>query len=208
MRTIKAISVAIVSSLIALTSANAATVNFTFTGANYDVTGNFTYDPSSGAITDVKGDVKALTLQAGSGGGIVALVNGPSSTYPPGQPGYYPDGYPGNGFTFTNIFDPVARVFTENGVLFSFGNGNYGSLYYSNSAALFSTWLPDGPGTPPDYSDFGPLYNPGDGGTLSFSAAIPEPSTWAMLFLGFLAIGYLQVTAPERRAKRLASNTG
>ncbi len=175
-------------------SANASIVSesFSFTGANYTATGLFAYDSVSNAVVGISGNVIATSAAAaGTGGAIGQLITSGTPFYPTGNPAdgvaylFYPS-YPGNGFTYDNLFDPVTQTFSSYGVLFSFGSGNFGSFYFGPTA-FFSTYLPDGVGTAPDYSDYGPLYAPGDAGVLNIQA-VPEMSTWLMMIFGFLAI--------------------
>lgn len=159
--------------------ATVLTESFTFTGSVYSVTGQFTYDSSDGQLQSIKGDV----LVGGESKPITGLVTGSSPFYPVlGNT---------NGFNFDNLFDATSQQFTENGILFSFGGDNYGSFYYFPTP-FFATWLPDGPLSPSDCSA-GDLYCPGDVGMLKFAAVspVPELSTWAMMLLGFLGIGFL-----------------
>nr|WP_212298073.1 hypothetical protein [Bradyrhizobium manausense] len=159
--------------------ATVLTENFTFTGSVYSVTGQFTYDSSDGQLQSMTGNV----VVGGASKPINGLVTGTSPFYPVlGNT---------NGFNFDNLFDAGAQQFTGNGILFSFGEDNYGNLYYTSQPFL-STWLPDGPGSPSDCS-VGDLYCPGDVGTLKFTAIspVPELSSWAMMMLGFVGIGFL-----------------
>ncbi len=159
--------------------------NFSFSGANYTVVGQFTYDSSTGALQGITGNVTAIgPAAAGTGGAITSLVTSASP--------FAPSAFSTNTFFFDNTFDSTAGTFSFYGILFAFGAGNYGNLYY-NSGAFLSTWLPDGPGAPSDCSS-GALYCPGDPGTLSFTSvkAVPELSTWAMMLFGFLGLAILR----------------
>ncbi|MEH2492876.1 hypothetical protein [Bradyrhizobium sp. AZCC 2230] len=181
MKIVTLLGATIVGATLTIMPAHAAilTESFTFTGAVYSVAGQFTYDQSNGQLQSITGNVVTGALIEG----ITALVTGASPFFPvPGN---------SNGFTFDNTFDSVSGTFPLNGVLFSFGSGNYGSFYY-NPEAFFSTWLPDGPTSPSDCS-VGDLYCPGDAGTLKFTAVspVPELSSWAMMLLGFLGMGFL-----------------
>ena len=103
--------------------------------------------------------------------------------------------------SYDNLF--VGGVLSQDGVLFSFGAGNFGGLYilpdgYGFSAGpYFTSWLPDGPNTPLNNQGQvtcpGNLYCPGIPGTLDLNAvgAVPELSTWAMLLLGFFGVGMI-----------------
>ena len=45
------------------------------------------------------------------------------------------------------------------------------------------------------------------GGTTQFSAAVPEPSTWAMLLLGFAGLGYAASRRSRRRSRSSPKRT-
>lgn len=170
--------------------------NLSFSGVNYSATAQFTYDNATDALLSITGNVTAKNSTV-TGGTITGLITTGAvySTNPDGSTIYVfvPPGPSTNGFFYDNLFNPTTQTFTSNGILFAFGTGNYGTFYYGPTPFL-STWLPDGPGTAgAGYADSGPLYNPGDVGTLTFSAVapVPEPSTWAMIILGFAAIGFV-----------------
>lgn len=178
--------IAIATAALAVMPARAAvlTESFTFTGSVYSVAGNFTYDQSSGQLQSISGDV----VTAGVKEGITGLVTGSSP--------FFPVSGNDNGFNFSNLFDSATQTFLLDGILFAFGSANFGNLYFdpysSNPAPFLSTWLPDGAMSPSDCSK-GDLYCPGDTGTIEFAAVspVPELSTWAMMLLGFLGIGFL-----------------
>jgi hypothetical protein len=79
---------------------------------------------------------------------------------------------------YDNKFFASAPYVDNGGILFNAGSFAY-NLYSSGSSYYLSTFNPDNS-----------YFNPGDLGTLQV-AAVPEPSTWAMMILGFAGIGYL-----------------
>src|SRR6476620_1895544 len=146
-------------------AANATLYDFRFDGAVIDVFGEFNTDVSNN-VTSFSGLVTSLTSLPNNGL-ITGLVPTPGPFAP--VPG-------GNYFTYDNTYDPVTTTFNGQGLLFAFGAGNYGNFYInptgnSNPPGLYlSTWLPDGPANGP-----GNLFIPGDPGSLTVSAAVPEP---------------------------------
>lgn len=170
------------------------TEDYTFTGSVFDAQGSFTYDNSTNQVLTFGGDITVndpVATPTAQGGTITGLVPGsndvPPGFVPPGSPN------PNNGYTYDNTFDGTS--FTGNGVLFAFGAGNYGQFYNAPGVYL-TTYYPDGPAN-------APLFNPGDAGILSISAAVPEPSTWAMMILGFCGLGFMAY----RRRDQLAALT-
>lgn len=199
MHIFKIVSAGLISGMLAIPSADAAIVTeaFTFSSQTYKITGQFKYDNSNNVVQDISGSVVAKT-SAAFGGTITGLaaspVDGDNAAYFPG---------------IDNIFNPATGRFTFSGMLFSFTDGthdNFGNLFYYDPAvfldptlapfpdasAAFSSFLPDAPSstTSPNY---GPLYSPGELGTLELRlvSPIPEPSTWAMMLLGFIGLGFI-----------------
>jgi hypothetical protein len=166
---------AVVSLSSAVLPAKAAilTEAYTFTGSALSVSGQFTYDTTNDAVLSFGGTVTGAPPNSGA---ITGLITS-GSPFVPG-PG-------GNNFTYDNTYDPVGQTFNGLGLLFAFGVGNYGNFYDSGANVYLSTWLPDGPANGP-----GSLFIPGDPGTLSVTA-VPEPSTWAMMILGFAGVGFM-----------------
>ena len=162
--------------------ADVITENYTFTGGTgFTASGSFTYDNTNENILSFGGNIVSISASTtGNDGAITGLLGTPNS----GGYTLYP---PANLFTYNDKFDPVANQFVGNGVLFAFGAGNTGNFYTVGTTDYFSSVLPGGS-----------FYNPGDVGTLTLTAAVPEPSTWAMMILGFAGIG---VMAYRRKSK-------
>lgn len=181
-----------------IVSANATQItdNFTYTGTSYyDASGQFTYDSVTDQVLSITGAVTSISpATLGYDGTIIGVVPGGlnSSFTPAASLGAY--------FTYDNTFDPLSGTFNGLGVLFAFGNGNYGLIYDNNlvdatAGVGFSAFLPDGNEivTLPDgtLAYGGPIFDPGDIGTLTVTtAAVPETSTWIMMLLGFCGIGF------------------
>lgn len=200
------LGIAMAGAVLSVTQARAAllTQSFTFSGSHsgstYGVTGNFTYDSSNGQL-------QAITGNVASGGVTQAITGLVPADYSLAVNNFYPDATDDyRYFSYDNLF--LSGAFTFNGVLFSFGSGNYGGLYY-NPGPFLTLWLPDGPNTPASEAGLecpDNLYCPGVPGTLNFAAvgAVPEPSTWAMMLLGFLGLGVFGRTlrrSPEIRCE-------
>lgn len=171
------------------TPVTTVTENFSFLGSAYKIVGQFTYDTASNKLTTISGTVTGLNASSSPTAGIITgLISESAPT------NSYPSNYYNN---FDNSFDPVLKQFSYGGILFAFGAGNFGNMFFDGSP-YFSTWLPDGLGSSPGYCA-GDLHCPGDTGSVKFDTvgAVPEPATWAMVLLGFFGLA-----AFERLARR------
>jgi PEP-CTERM motif len=170
--------------LFTITAANAAIYKFTFESSDAELTaaGQFTVNAAN-EVTGVSGAVSGLTNQAISG------VT-PNPTFPSAS--YSPD----DSFIFDNLYSSSGNAFDYSGLLFT-TSGNPGGYWN-----LWST-------APGNYSLFESAgsynYPIQESGTLSVAAA-PEPSTWAMLALGFAALGF--VGRRRQHTGRLAPSLG
>ena len=170
--------------LFAVTAANAATYKFTFQSSDAELaaTGEFTVNALN-EVTSVSGAISGLTNQAISG--VIANPSFPSASYSP-------DG----SFIFDNVYLPTGMAFDYSGLLFTTAEnpGGYWNLLASS------------PGSYSLYESAGSYNYPIEEiGTLSVAAA-PEPSTWAMLALGFAALSF--VGRRRQRTGRLAPSLG
>jgi PEP-CTERM motif len=178
------IATAVTAMLLAMTAANAATYKFTFQSNDSQLTaaGQFTVNAQN-EVTAVSGALSGLTNQTISG--VTSNPNFPSSSYSP-------DG----SFIFDNLYSPTGMAFDYSGLLFtSAGNpGGYWNLWAS------------APGVYSLYESAGSYNYPiQEIGSLNVAGA-PEPSTWAMLGLGFLALTF--VGQRRRQMARLAPSLG
>jgi PEP-CTERM motif len=173
-------------------AANAASVTDTWTftdGGSNTGSGSFTYDNTTDLVSSFSGnyDGNALTFYNAltppvqvSGGNLV--YHGVPNTH-------------GADYIFDDLF-PI----TVNGILTSTGSGA-GQVFYDISL--------DSPGaTQVDFFSITPTgaYVVDDGTfTTTQVAAVPEPSTWAMMLLGFAGVGFMAYRRKQNEpALRLA----
>jgi hypothetical protein len=170
--------------LFTMTTANAAIYDFTFQSNDSELTatGQFTVNAAD-EVTGISGAVSGLTNQTISG--VTANPSFPSSSYSP-------DG----SFIYDNLYSSTGMAFDYSGLLFTTaGNpGGYWNLWASS------------PGAYSLYESAGSYNYPiQEVGTLSVAAGTPEPSTWAMLAMGFVALCFV---GHRQRAPRLAPALG
>jgi PEP-CTERM motif len=166
----------------AVTAANAAVYKFTFQSSDAELTatGEFTVNAAN-EVTGVSGTISGLTNQTISG--VTANPSFPSASYSP-------DG----SFIYDNVFYPTGNAFDVDGLLF---------VTAENSGGYWNLWGTS-PGNYSLYESAGSYnYSIQESGTLSVAAA-PEPSTWAMLAVGFASLGLFG----RRRTARLAPALG
>ncbi len=161
--------------------AHAAIYDFDFSTADslFTATGSIT---TAGA-PDAAGGYDILSMSgtlSGPGGGTIALEPNPAQPLPT---------YTAS-FGYDNVYFPGAAEEVDlTGILFSAGAYDYNLFSYGGTYYL-STDNPAG------------VYVPGEAITFSdpieTAAAAPEPSTWAMILLGFAGLGL----AARRKARR------
>jgi DNA-binding beta-propeller fold protein YncE len=171
--------------LLTVTASSAATYKFTFQSSDAELTaaGEFTVNAAD-EVTIVSGAISGLTSQVISS--VTANPSFPSASYSP-------DGL----FIYNNLYYPTgATSFDVNGLLF---------VTNQNPGGYWNLW-----GTSPgNYSLYESAssynYPIEEFGSLSVAAA-PEPSTWAMLAVGFVALTF--VGRRRQRTGRLAPSLG
>src|ERR1700734_1586383 len=166
--------------LLTITASKAATYDFTFQSSDAELTatGEFAVNAAD-EVTSVSGAISGLTNQVISG--VTANPSFPSASYSP-------DG----SFIFDNLYSPTGMAFDYSGLLFTTAG---------NSGGYWNLWA-SSPGTYSLYESAGSYNYPiQEIGSLSVAAA-PEPSTWAMLALGFVALTF--VGRRRRQTPRLA----
>lgn len=164
--------------------ANAATYSFDFstTDSVFTVAGSIT----TADTLDAAGGYDILSLSgtiSGPGGGAIALVSNPSQPFPDF----------GSTFIYDNVYFPGAGPNLDNaGILFAAGAYQYNLFALGPTAYYLSSDNPAG------VLDLGQPVTFGDQAVVALSA--PEPSTWALMLLGFAGL----CLAAGRRARRSA----
>jgi PEP-CTERM motif len=161
--------------------AEASVFDITFTSSQVSI------NAQADAVLDSNGtdfDVTNITGTVQSGGntytisglfGAAGSASGVQSTIPAGSV---------NGWSFNNaIFSAGGLQFDGNGIVLSAGGYLYNLFsdsFYGVNNALLTTGLPAALNA----------VNAEVLGTGTITAAVPEPSTWAMMILGFLGLGF------------------
>lgn len=161
--------------------AHAAVYDFDFSTMDslFTATGSITTTDTPDAV----GGYDILSISgtlSGPGGGTIALEPNPAQPFPT---------YTAS-FGYDNVYFPGAtQLVDQTGILFSAGSYDYNLFSYGGTYYL-STDNPAG------------VYLPGQAITFSdpieTAAAAPEPSTWAMMLLGFAGL----VLAAQRQVRR------
>jgi PEP-CTERM motif len=71
----------------------------------------------------------------------------------------------------------------------------------SSGGAVDQIGLPSGVADSAPIAPVGPIGLPGGGGVPGAAAAVPEPSTWAMMLIGLAGLGYASYRAPRKTAR-------
>jgi hypothetical protein len=161
--------------------ANAATYSFDFstTDSVFAVTGTITTSDTVDAVGGY--DVLSISgTMSGQGGGAISLVSNPSQPYPEYS----------ELFLYDNVYFPAGPApVDEHGILFSAGGYDYNLFSYGTTTQLSSS-NPAGSYIPGQTVAFGER--------LAAATSAPEPSTWALMLLGFAGL----CVAGWRRARR------
>jgi hypothetical protein len=175
---LKSLIAAAVLIITASATANATIYDFTLDSSAYDVTGQIT--TSGSLVTLITGNIT---------GDLTASITGPDTSNP-------------GGFTSDNMFSTTTPFVSSAGVLFDAG-GFVFNVYSAANGPTFDYFISSNQfGT--DFNNQ-PLFNPGSlitGGTIA--EAVPEPSTWAMMILGFAGIGFMTYRRKARPGFRFA----
>ena len=180
-------AVAMLSTIAAPEQANAALFDygFSFNSANFTGSGIFEIDNTNNHVVGISGSISGSGVAAGDGGTISGLLyEGDNSA---NVSGHYisPVNSTTHAWDYNQVLNPnnPAGYVDDGGVLFGFGS-NIGNIYMTGGQYIFSVDNPTA------------LFNPGDlilsGGVATPGvAAVPEPSTWAMMILGFFGVGFV-----------------
>jgi hypothetical protein len=182
------LAAAIVVSAFSPIAAEASVFDITFNSAGLSI------NAQANAVLDgINYDITSITGTVQSGLNLYTI--GPLYTVPGTPPGVGTVSGPGFNWVFNDvIFTTGGLHFDFNGVVFTAGPSLYNlfsDLGGTNNAALAS----NDPLVPGRVDTFGV-------GTIT--AAVPEPSTWAMMILGFAGMGFLAYRRKSRPAFRLA----
>jgi len=174
-----AIAAALTASLASFTIsvARASTFDFQFVSPGVAAIGQFTVDPTTQEVTGISGSV---SIDGQPDDTITSILADPD----------FPSGYNNGPFIYDNLFLGGNPVFDINGVAFA-TSGNPGG-----------SWNLWGNG-PDNYSLYESVPNVGYSvqatGTLAVfpsealrsATSAPEPSSWAMMLMGFTGLGYV-----------------
>jgi hypothetical protein len=176
----------------AASTASATVYDFTFVGSTYDITdGTFTTASTLNSdgtynIVSASGDLTSSDSSLPQGAFTLVPGNGVSIPTTDGAEDY------------SNLYTPGAASFADNGLELA-GAGGLEINIYNGPNAGFGGCASDCLSVP---QAGGSLYNPGDAGGVSITA-VPEPATWAMMFLGFGGLGVAMRS--QRRKLALAA---
>ena len=178
------LAVAVAAAVLAPAAANASVYKFTFESFDSELTagGQITVN-TDGEVTGMSGVISGLADQT-----ISAVTPNPNFS----GAAYSPDG----SFIYNNLYHASGLPFDVDGLLF---------VTAQNPSDYWNLWGTS-PGNYSLYESAGSYNYPiEEFGSLSVAAA-PEPSTWAMLALGFAALSL--VGRRRQRTARLAPSLG
>jgi hypothetical protein len=175
-------------------AAKATTFDFSFSGANVSGGGTFDATLESSGVYLVANATGTITDHDGANPGTFT-INGvePTPTFSSTNLLYIPAGANSNqGYNNTSSFLDFGglSLHTAAGPLFN--------LFAFND----SYWLLSSADNPGGYA---PLASPANEAISTFTvAAVPEPSTWAMMILGFFGVGFLAYRRSSGSGLRVA----
>jgi hypothetical protein len=161
---------------LAASPAKATTYDVNFVGSFFDVFAEITTTGASVGgggfdVTSITGYDITNTASSSSHISITGLVTNTS------QPNPFNNGV----YIYDNVYYPLGGPFVDNaGILFTDASGNILNLYSVGPESYYLSAVSPG----------GSLYNPGDPGILTDSVVTPLPSTWTMLIVGIVGLGF------------------
>jgi hypothetical protein len=187
------VAAAVLAAVVVTSSGAKAAViyDFTFVGSTFDVAGTFATAATVNSdgtynITSATGTFSATSMPLLDGTFTLVPGNGPALTGPGGTELY------------SNLYDPTTNSFAYNGLLVT--GSNFLLNLYNGANALYPPCTADCASVP---QAGGNLYDPGDIGITTITA-VPELSTWAMMIIGFLGLGWLARRRVTSSAARFA----
>ncbi len=169
-------SAALFISLAAAMPAKAAVFDITFDSTNIDINAQVTatLDAGNYDVTGITGTVLSNAVLSS----ITSLVTASNNPPTPPQTGISVDGL----FQFNDvIFTSPGYHFDSNGLLFTSNGFEYNLFTRDNVNMVLNTTDPNSGGT----------FQTDIAATTAAISAVPEPSTWAMMILGFAGIGLM-----------------
>ncbi len=155
------------SALIASTPASAATFLLGFSGTGGAATNSASITITTSDIPNVFGTFNVLSAIGTVGSDVITGLINVSGTPTPTNT-------PDNLFNIDNAFKPSSPFVSLAGLYFGSATSRYNLFSQNGNYEL--------------YQETGGQYTSNSVGSLSV-AAVPEPATWALLLLGFFAVG-------------------
>lgn len=171
----------------------AETFLFSYTGVDPTISGSGTFTATASAtpevynLTSVSGTFNGYTINA------LDTYSSPDQTiyFSPTAPTHFDANNPYYFLDFLGV--GVSGPGGTNGVAFNIYENAFGAIPFPAYACGNAPYCVIGPGTPGDLDGAGSgdrIYALSDF-SLTQVAAVPEPSTWAMMILGFCGLGFM-----------------
>jgi PEP-CTERM motif len=183
-------------------SASAAVFDITFSSANFSVSAEVTAAADNGNYDITSIDPGSTVTDTDHGGTFGSLSLVTTGGTPPGIGTF---NVPGGYFSYNDVIFVASPLhFDVYGLLFQASNGQYYNLFTQNSPndsisftinggiQNYNTEVGTGSITAPSIT------------APSVTTAVPEPSTWAMLILGFCGLGFMANRRKPKPTFRLA----
>jgi hypothetical protein len=176
-------------------SASAAVFDITFSSANFSVSAVVTATADNGNYDITSIDPGSTVTDHGGTFGSLSLVT--TGGTPPGIGTF---NVPGGYFSYNDVIFVASPLhFDVYGLLFQASNGQYYNLFTQNSPNDTISFTIDG-----GIQSYNNEVGAGSITTPSVTTAVPEPSTWAMMILGFCGLGFMAYRRKPKPTFRLA----